>query len=86
VVALSRAIAVAQQDGPERGLKEIDAIADRDRLAAYPFYAAARGELELRRGRFDVAREHFCTALAQARNPTEREFIQHRVDACRTPV
>ena len=86
VVALSRAIAVAQQDGPERGLQEINAIADRDRLAAYPFYAAALGELELRSGRPDVAREHFCAALAQARNPTEREFIQHRVDACRAPV
>jgi len=33
VVALNRAIAIAQRDGPERGLEAIDAIEDRDRLA-----------------------------------------------------
>ena len=59
VVALNRAIAVAQRDGPERGLQEIQAIAGRDRLAGYPFYFAALGELELRCERRDVARDHF---------------------------
>ena len=82
VVALNRAIAVAQRDGPERGLVEIDAIEDRDRLAAYPFYAAALGELELRRGRHATARAHFQAALALARNPMERRFLDGRVDAC----
>src|SRR5205823_112570 len=52
VVALNRAIAVAQRDGPARGLEEIAAIADRERLDAYPFYHAALGELELH-GRTD---------------------------------
>jgi RNA polymerase sigma-70 factor (ECF subfamily) len=82
VVALNRAIALAQQEGPDRGLTEIRAIADRDRLADYPFYAAAQGELELRRGRADAAREHFRTALDLARNPTERRFFEQRVTAC----
>ena len=48
VIALNRAIAIAQRDGPQRGVEALDAIADRDRLEAYPFYHAARGELELR--------------------------------------
>ena len=59
VVALNRAIAVAQLQGPERGLEEIHAIRDRDRLASYPFYSATLGELELRRGRPEIARPHF---------------------------
>src|SRR5262249_15545623 len=41
VVALNRAIAVAQHEGPERGLEEIRVITDRARLSAYPFYHAA---------------------------------------------
>jgi RNA polymerase sigma-70 factor (ECF subfamily) len=82
VVALNRAIAVAQYEGPERGLDAIDAIEDRDRLAAYPFYAAALGELELRSGRHARAREHFQAALALARNPMERRFLEQRVSAC----
>jgi RNA polymerase sigma-70 factor (ECF subfamily) len=82
VVALNRAIAIAQRDGPERGLEAIDAIEDRDRLAGYPFYPAALGELELRRGRHEIARKHFRAALALARNPMERRFLDQRVGAC----
>src|SRR5437762_2053090 len=82
VVALNRAIALAQRDGPEPGLAAIAAIADRDRLANYPFYHAALGELELRRGQGDAARGHFAAALALARNATERQFLAQRMEAC----
>ena len=82
IVALNRAIAVAQRDGPERGLAAIGAIADRDRLAAYPFYPAAMGDLELRRGQRETARGHFRAALALARNPAERRFLEQRLSAC----
>jgi len=82
VVALNRAIAVAQNEGSERGLEELRAIDGRDRLATYPFYPAALGELELRSGRRDTAREHFRAALALARNPMERRFLEQRAAAC----
>jgi predicted RNA polymerase sigma factor len=51
VVALNRAIGVAQHEGPERGLEEIQTIADANRLASYPFYHPAAGEFELRLAR-----------------------------------
>jgi RNA polymerase sigma-70 factor (ECF subfamily) len=82
VVALNRAIAIAQHAGPQSGLDAIAAIADRDRLDRYPFLFAALGELELRCGRRDVAREHFARAVSVARSPQEREFFRRRVDAC----
>jgi len=82
VVALNRAVAVAQHEGANRGLQEINKIADRDRLAGYPFYFAALGELELRRGLKDTAREHFQAALALGRNPMERHFFQGRINGC----
>jgi predicted RNA polymerase sigma factor len=82
VIALSRAIAIAEHDGPTRGLREIHTIEDKDRLASYPFYFAALGELELRSGQRDVAREHFAAALGLARNPDERRFLEQRVTAC----
>lgn len=78
VVALNRAIAVAQRDGAASGLAAIEAIADVERLAEYPFYFAALGELEHRLGHNDVAREHFLSAKARARNPMERRFFQRR--------
>jgi RNA polymerase sigma factor (sigma-70 family) len=82
IVALNRAIAVGQYEGAERGLEEIRSIADVDRLASYPFYSAALGEFELRRGSHEAARGHFQAALALARNPMERRFLEQRVHAC----
>jgi len=79
VVALNRAIAVAERDGPERGIKEIEAIRGRETLDRYPFYAATLGELELRRGRNTIAAAHFRDAISLARNPTERQFFEHRL-------
>ena len=82
VVALNRAIAVAERDGAARGLEALHAIADRDRLAGYPFYAAALGELELRQGNRAAARAHFGVALGTARNAAERRFLALRLVAC----
>ncbi len=82
VIALNRAIAIAQHEGPERGLEEIAGIADRGRLGAYPFYQAALGEFELRCGRHALARAHFRSALERARNSMERRFLEQRVAAC----
>ena len=83
VVALNRAIAIGQRDGPSRGLEEIDAIQNLDRLAHYPFYHAALGEFALGNGQTEVARHHFESALAVARNPMERHFFEQRVVACK---
>jgi RNA polymerase sigma factor (sigma-70 family) len=82
VVALNRAIAVAQDEGAERGLEEIERIVDRERLKGYPFYWAALGELELRLGRCEVARGHFGVAIKLARNGMERRFLDGRAKAC----
>jgi RNA polymerase sigma factor (sigma-70 family) len=82
VIALNRAIAIAQHEGPLRGLEEIRAIENRGRLADYPFYHAALGELELRGERHAMAREHFQAALALARNPMERRLFEQRMGAC----
>ena len=83
VVALNRAIAIGQRDGAERGLR---GAAGRSPTASgwprYPFYPAALGELELRRGDRAAAREHFMAALALARNDAERRFLGKRLQRC----
>ena len=82
VIALNRAIAIAQHEGPERGLAALRAIPDRERLGSYPFYPIALGEFELQCGRHAAAREHFVVALPLARNPAEQRFIEQRIGAC----
>ncbi len=81
IVALNRAIAVAQRDGPEAGITAINAIAQNDRLASYPFFPAAMGELELRAGHAQAARGHFDEAVSLARSASERRFLQRRAEA-----
>ena len=81
VVALNRAIAIGQRDGPAAGLAAIAAIEDPDRLESYPFFHAALGEMEHRLGHADLAREHFGRALGLARSEAERRFLERRVRA-----
>jgi RNA polymerase sigma-70 factor (ECF subfamily) len=82
VVALNRAIAIGECAGAQRGLEAIRAIRNPERLARYPFYFAALGRFELQSGEYESAREHFQAALAVARNPMERHFLEQRVIAC----
>ncbi len=83
IVALNRAIAAGQRDGPQRGLAELRTIEDSERLANYPFYHAAFGEFELRSDRDKSAREHFSIALKLSRNPMERQFFERRLNSSR---
>jgi RNA polymerase sigma-70 factor (ECF subfamily) len=78
VVALSRAIALAELSGPQAGLRAIATIEDKERLAEYPFYEGALGELSRRAGDSAAAREHFAAAAALARSPMERRFFEER--------
>ncbi len=80
VVALNRAIAIGQRDGPDQGMREIEAIAGRDKLDLYPFHLAAMGEFELRLGHNAAAHDHFARAAALARNPLERRFLLRRAE------
>jgi RNA polymerase sigma factor (sigma-70 family) len=82
VVALSRAIAIAECEGPARGLQEIERMEGRDRMAAYPFYSAALAELERRSGNYRAARQQFQAALNLARNPMERQYLRRRLQSC----
>jgi RNA polymerase sigma-70 factor (ECF subfamily) len=73
VVALNRAIAVAELDGPERGLAELDAIGSS--LDGYHLYHAARGDFSERLGRREEASAAYDAALALTENRAERELL-----------
>lgn len=78
VVALNRAVAVAERDGPDAGIAAIEAIADLERLSSYPFLAAALAELERRRGNVAAASVHWATAAGMARSSAERRYFEKR--------
>jgi predicted RNA polymerase sigma factor len=63
-------------------LEALQAISDADRLRGYPFYPAALGDVELRRGNLGSARTLFQSAVDLARNDVERRFLQKRVREC----
>jgi RNA polymerase sigma-70 factor (ECF subfamily) len=82
VVALNRAMAIAEHEGPARGLAAIGMIDGVQRLAGYPFYPAAVAELEFRLGRVLVAKNYFELAKELARNEGERRFLEQRIEDC----
>ncbi len=77
VVALNRAVAVAQAGRPEDGLALVDRI---DGLERYHLLHAARADLLRRLGRYVEARDEYARALELTRNPAEQEFLRQRLD------
>ncbi|MEN3282209.1 MAG: hypothetical protein V7607_3349 [Solirubrobacteraceae bacterium] len=75
VVELSRAVAVAEHQGPEAGL----AIVDRLSLDDYHYLHATRGELLRRLGRTEQAREAYHRALALVHDDAERRLLERRL-------
>jgi RNA polymerase sigma-70 factor (ECF subfamily) len=82
VVALGRAIARAQVDGPARGIEAILAIPGRERLEDYPFYWAALGDFSLRARDRRRALEWFQRGTTAARNDAERAMFARRILEC----
>jgi RNA polymerase sigma-70 factor (ECF subfamily) len=79
VIALNRALALAERDGVEVGRLELLALGDDPKLTGYPFYWAARADLERRAERPAAARTHYERAIALARSPAERVSYQRRL-------
>jgi RNA polymerase sigma-70 factor (ECF subfamily) len=79
VVALNRALALAELRGPAAGLAAIEPLGDR--LDGYHLFHAARGELLRRLGRDAEAREADRRALALTDNPAEQRLLRERLGA-----
>lgn len=79
VVELNYAVAVAMVDGPEKGLRLLDALSARGSLQGYHLLPAARADLLRRLGRREEARAAYREALAQVTLPAERRFLESRL-------
>jgi RNA polymerase sigma-70 factor, ECF subfamily len=74
IVALNRAVAIAELDGPAVGLAEVDRL---DLPGYHPFHAA-RADLLRRLGRSADARAAYDAALALTDNEAERAYLLRR--------
>ena len=77
VVALNRAVAVAEAGMPERALEIVDAL----ELGDYRYLPSTRAELLRRLGRPDEARAAFAHALRLATTDAERRLLAQRLAA-----
>ena len=76
VIALNRAVAVAEVDGPQAALAILDTL----KLGGYHAYQATRADLLRRAGHTEVAVAAYRRALELAGNSGERAFLQGRLD------
>jgi RNA polymerase sigma-70 factor, ECF subfamily len=79
VVHLNRAVAIAMRDGPEAGLRHIDAVLEHGELANYYLAHSARADMYRRLGRTAEARSSYEKALALTQQEPERQFLQERI-------
>jgi RNA polymerase sigma-70 factor, ECF subfamily len=83
VVALNRAVAVAETRGPAAGLEALDALAGDRRLAEYQPYWAARAGLLAGTGQLRAADEAYERAIGLEADPAVRRFLERRRTALR---
>lgn len=74
IVALNRAVAIAELDGPEVALAEVDRLP----LATYHPWHVTRAELLRRLGRSAEARAAYDAAISATDNPAERAYLSRR--------
>lgn len=79
VVALNRAVAVAEVDGPAVALALVDALD----LPDYRYFHTTRAELLRRLDRRDEARSAYVRALELTTTAAEDRFLRRRVEALR---
>jgi RNA polymerase sigma-70 factor (ECF subfamily) len=77
VVALHRAVAVAEVEGPQPALDLVDNL----RLTGHHLFHAVRADLLRRLGRHDDATAAYEAALARTENAAEQQFLRRRADA-----
>ncbi|SCE97549.1 RNA polymerase sigma factor [Micromonospora mirobrigensis] len=81
VVALNRAVAVAEVAGPAAALAQVDRLD----LAGYHVFHAVRADLLRRLDRRDEARQEYAAAAARTGNLAERDFLLRRRDLLDDP-
>jgi RNA polymerase sigma-70 factor (ECF subfamily) len=86
VVALNRAVAVAMAEGPDAGLRLMDALTASGELDDYHLLHAARADLLRRLGSIERATECYHRALALVGNESERRFLERRIRELELPV
>ncbi len=82
VVALNRAIVVANISGPQAGLDAVNAIEYLDKLKFYYLLYATLGEFEERLNHFTAAAGYFRKALDLAELTSERAFLSKKLESC----
>lgn len=82
IVALNRAVAVAEVSGTVAGMECLQALEGQSVLRRYPPYEAALGEMLRRLGRYEEARAHFALAAERAGSTPVRRFLERRIAEC----
>jgi RNA polymerase sigma-70 factor (ECF subfamily) len=82
VVALNRAVAVANVHGPAAGLSAVQAIRNRTQLDSYYLLYAVLGDLEERQANFKTAAARFRQSLALTILQSEQRFLAKRIQIC----
>ncbi len=82
VVALNRAVAIANIHGPRAGLQTVEGIRGLDKLSSYYLLYAVLGEFEMRTGKLQSAAEQFRRSFELAETKSERAFLLKRLQRC----
>jgi len=86
VVALNRAVALAEVHGPQAGIEAVEAIQNLQSLESYYLLYAVLGEFESRMNHSRAAAAHFRKSLQLAEIKSEQVFLSKRLRDCESQI
>ena len=82
VIALNRAVALAEARGPQAGIEAVSAMPNLKSLEAYYLFHAVLGDFELQLNHLPIAARHFQRALQLSEIKSEQAFLAKRLQEC----
>jgi RNA polymerase sigma-70 factor (ECF subfamily) len=79
IVGLNRAVAIGMAHGPGAGLAALDVLDGESTLMGYHLLHSVRGDLLLKLGRFNEAREEIQRAIAMTENRREQDLLTEKL-------
>ena len=86
IIALNRAVAIANVHGPRAGIEAVEAMHNREQLDCYYLLYAVLGEFEADLEHRETAMKHFRKALELATIKSEQIFLSKKLQDLGDPM
>ncbi|MDN5205473.1 sigma-70 family RNA polymerase sigma factor [Fulvivirgaceae bacterium BMA10] len=82
IIALNRAVTIANLKGPQEGLDTLDQITDQQTLSQYHLFHATKGDFEFQLAHYENAKAAYQKAFNMTKVTAEKKLLKKKIISC----